>query len=317
MCDKLRVLTWENNSCYMDSVLFALFSTPNAFLEKMTVQQRFTRAMEGLCGDQSQETYTAFKALLRDMIHNLRESQESKKVCRSFRRFLQTHSTCHVVDLSPPFAGAQQQEAFEFLQFIFSMFALGRRKVGALVVYRKRYGLKAGKVVDWKPWFSREDNMYSLVHRVPYDEFKSHRNLASYLRYTVRDCSLNPQDTQWQGEPVNCFEEHIILQKFADMLILSIERENPATGTVDHEAVQIPSKLTDCTGKSLGLDAVIVHTGKSVSAGHYVCVKKCEDQWFLMDDLRKKLVVYHTWKEVLESKLVRVRTHGVLYFYTI
>ena len=53
MCDKLRVLTWENNSCYMDSVLFALFSTPNAFLEKMTVQQRFTRAMEGLCGDQS------------------------------------------------------------------------------------------------------------------------------------------------------------------------------------------------------------------------------------------------------------------------
>lgn len=28
-CDKLRVLTWENNSCYMDSVLFALFATPN------------------------------------------------------------------------------------------------------------------------------------------------------------------------------------------------------------------------------------------------------------------------------------------------
>ena len=316
MCDRLRVLTWEKNSCYMDSVLFALFSTPNAFLEKITLKQRYTRAMDGVCGDDSRDMFTAFKSMLKGIVDDLRGSLQSKKLCRSFRGFLQAHAACDVVQLSPTFANGQQHEAFEFLQFILSVFALGRRDVGALVVYRKRYGLKTGKTIEWKPWFSREDKLYSLVHRVPYTEFKAHRSLSSYLRYTAKDCGLDPTSTTWQGQPVNCFEEQTIVQKFAGMLILSLERENPATGHVDHEAVQIPSTLKDCEGKALELDAVVVHLGKTTSSGHYVCFKRCDAQWYLMDDMKTKLVAYASWNDVLKSRLANVRTHGVLYFYT-
>ena len=315
MCDKLRVLTWDKNSCYMDSVLFALFSTPQPFVDKFMLKQRYTSTMDGLCGDQSRDMFTAFKKVLKQIVDDLRESTQSKKVCHSFRQFLRTYASCAFVEISSPFANHQQQEAFEFLQFILSGFGFGRRKVGAEIVYRKRYGLKLNSKIEWKEWFSRDDNTYSIVHRVPYQEFTTHKNLGSYLHYKIKDCSLNLQDTKWNGEPVNCFEEHVILQKFADLLILSIERENPASGVIHHQALQIPPTITDCNGKILTLDAVVVHLGKTTKSGHYVCFKKCDDQWFLMDDMKSKLVTYTSWSEVLRSSLANVRTHGVLYFY--
>jgi uncharacterized UBP type Zn finger protein len=316
-CEKLRVLQWEANSCYMDSVFFALFATPNPFLEKITIYQRYTKTMDGLCGDQSKEVFDEFKKELMVIIRDMRASMQSKKVCRTFRAFLRKHEECSLWEISPTFSDSRQHEAFEFLQFLLSVFGIGRRSVGAQVAYRKRYGVSTSpRKTEWKEWFGREDKKYSLVHRVPYDEFKTHRNLSSYLNYRVKDFSLNIKQTSWNGEPVNSSEEHVILQKFADCLILSLERENPQTGVVDHEAVQVPQKLTDCDGKSVFLDAVILHLGKSVKSGHYVCFKRCGKEWVLMDDTQKSLVVYKTWSEALQSKLGNIRTHGVLYFYS-
>lgn len=317
-CDKLRVLTWENNSCYMDSILFALFATPDPFLEKITIYQRYSKRMDGLCGEDSQAVFDEFKKELMVMVRDMRASLQSKKICRTFRQLLEKHAECSLVEISPTFSDANQHEAFEFLQFLLSVFGVGRRNVGARVMYRKRYGVTVGKQrTAWKNWFGREDRLYSLVHRVPYDEFKAHRSLGSYLKYTVRDFSLNLDQTKWNGEPVNSSEETIILQKFADSLILSVEREKRSTGVVDHEAVMIPPKLTDCDGKVVYLDAVIVHLGKSVNGGHYVCFKKCGKEWVFMDDRRASLVVYKTWSDVLQSPLANVRTHGVLYFYRV
>jgi len=317
-CDKLRVLAWEGNSCYMDSILFALFATPNPSLEKITLFQRYLQSMDGLCGDRSKEVYDAFKKELMEIVLSMRSSMRSLKACRGVRRFLRKYSTCSLMEISPNFSNSGQHEAFEFLQFILSVFGIGRRQVGAKIVYRKRYGvvLPARKTV-WKEWFSREDKLYSLVHRVPYSEFKAHRNLGSYLHYRIKDYSLNMQQTFWQGEAVNSFEEQVIVQKFANVLILSLEREDPSTGIVNHEGVQIPLTLTDCEGKTVHLDAIVVHLGTTDKNGHYVCFKKCDKQWILMDDLQSSLQVYGSWSDAQKSPLANVRTHGVLYFYKV
>lgn len=220
--------------------------------------------------------------------------------------------------ISPTFSDANQHEAFEFLQFILSVFGIGRRRVGAQVTYRKRYGITTGKKkTEWKEWFSRQDKTYSVVHRVPHNEFLAHRSLRSYLNYRVLDFGLNIHQTYWKGKPVNSSEENVIVQKFADCLVLSLERENPKTGVVSHQPVTIPPKLTDCDGKTVFLNAVVLHLGKSVKGGHYVCFKKCGSEWVYMDDQRSSLVVYKTWSDVLKSPLANVRTHGVLYFYTV
>ena len=321
-CDSVRGLRWEANSCYMDVVFFSLFATPLPFVERRKVASN-------LCGDDhdSKAFSRDFKEEITTIINTIRTSLETKKMCRTFRAFLRKHRGCRLVRSYPDFAGPQQKEALEFLQFLLSALGMnGHKKLGAEVVVEKRFGVfaKSRQNVAWKDWFHITDKRASVIYRVPYQEFKTHRRISSYLRYRQDDFSL-PADARYKGCVVNCTEEVVSLDRFADLLVVSVERYDPVQSAlvgqeaveVCHDSIQISPTLTDSTGKTLHLDAVIVHLGDTISAGHYVSFKRCGTRWFFFDDLQGTLVTYNSWAEALRGGQADPRTHGVLYFYTL
>jgi len=304
----------------MDVVFFSLFATPQPFVEKR-------KAASNLCGDghDSNAFSREFKQEITTMANTIRTSLEIKKMCRVFRAFLRKHRECRLVRSYPDFAGPQQKEALEFLQFLLSALGMnGQKKLGAEVVIEKRFGVfaRSRQNVVWKDWFNITDKRASVIYRVPYQEFKKHRRLSSYLRYHQDDFSI---DAKYKGCVVNCTEEVVSLDRFADLLVVSVERYDPVQSalvgqqsvSVCHDSVQISPSLTDSTGKTLHLDAVIVHLGDTISAGHYVSFKRCGTRWFFFDDLEQELVTYDSWSEALRCSHADPRTHGVLYFYTL
>jgi uncharacterized UBP type Zn finger protein len=304
----------------MDVVFFSLFATPHRFVEKQ-------RGSSDICGHgHDSKAFSAdFKKELTTMISTIRTSRETKKMCRSFRAFLRKHRGCRLVRSYPDFAGSQQREALEFLQFILSALGMnGQKKLGAEAVVEKRFGVfaKSRQNVAWKDWFKVTDKKASVIYRVPYQEFKKHRRLSSYLRYRQDDFNI---DAKYKGCTVNCTEEIISLDRFADLLVVSVERYDPVQSAlvgqqsveVCHDSVQIPLTLTDSTGKTLQLDAVILHLGDTISSGHYVSFKRCDTRWFFFDDLEDEIIAYDSWAEALRCPHADPRTHGVLYFYTL
>lgn len=316
-CQNVRGLEWEGNSCYMDSILFALFSTPNDFLERHTIRQRYLKIFENICGDDSEMFFHDLQRQLMLTIQDLRASLKTKNVCRSFRMFFKNNKECSIVKRYPAFYETGQQEALEFLQFLLANFGLnGERNIGAELIVTKRFGVftRSRANIIWKEWFTNRDPLFSLIYTVPHDRFKTHRSLSSYLTYQTDSYDL--VGAKYKGCLVNCSEEKVSLTRFSDMLILWVQRENPITTVVHHDKIRIPQTLTDSVQKTLHLDAVVLHLGTKTSSGHYVCYKRCQDEWIFFDDLRKKLESFSSWSKAVKSD-PRILTHGVIFFYSV
>lgn len=318
-CDSLGSLTWEHNSCYMDSVVFLLFSTPNLFLEKQTLRRRITthNCDTTLCDtpESSLKYLLEFQKHLMIITKVLRSASSRVNICRAIRLFLSQHKNCAIVKNYPSFHQHGQEEALEFLQFILSNFGLnGQRDVGNRVTFSKRFGVftRSRSRVQWYEWFTRVDTTASLVFSVPYHHFQKYNSLSSYISFTEESYDLH--NTMYKKCLVNCSQEKTTLTSFSDVVFLHLQRENPMTGRVDHKTVQIPSVLKDSHEKGIHLDGVILHLGHSVSSGHYVCLKKCGTRWVFFDDLADRLVWYTSWRDVVRHH-PHVLTHAVIFMY--
>jgi len=300
----------------MDSVFFALFATPNEFVERRILKKRYSPAFDHLCDDRSKELFLELRAVLLHIVASLRSSLQKQNVSLEFRKFLTAFSTCPVMERFSNFADCTQQEALEFLQFLFTCYGLnGDRSVGAQMTFEKRYGVftRSKERVRWKDWFLRNDKKSSLIYVVPHDVFLKYRRLSSYLQYTQDTFDL--EGATYKGCVINCSQERIRYSTFAELLVINLQRQDAVTDIVHHDPVSIAQTLTDAEGTTLYLDAIILHLGDTLHAGHYVCVKRCKNQWIFFDDLSHHLEFYASWS-VLNKAHPNIRTHGVLFFYT-
>jgi hypothetical protein len=231
----------------------------------------------------------------------------------AFRR----HRACGLLAAYPDFSGDKQQEALEFLQLVLSVFGLnGQKRAGAAVRYTKRYGVftRSRKNVVWNENVSeRTDNRASIVFEIPYRVLRRARTVGS-LRHTEHSYDL--VGAKYRGCLVNCSEEVVALERFADLAVIVARREDPY-GAVTADRLKIPHELTDPHGKTLRLDAVVVRSGRRDLDGHYLCLKRLGDgRWCYYDDLAPEIEFFHDWEE-LRRRRPEVHTHGILFFYTV
>ncbi|NDE14248.1 hypothetical protein EBZ80_04885 [bacterium] len=297
-------LVWEGNSCYMDSVLFALLAAPSAF-----VQRRFFGATD------PEPLVRDVREALLSVAVRIRASEEWFRGARILRRALRPHRDA--LRAYPDFCGSGQQEALEFLQLILSVFGLnGQKRIGAVVRYSKRYGVftRSRKNVVWNDIvLERTDRRASIIFEIPCRVLRRGRTIAC-LRYT--ESSYDLVDTRYRGCLVNCSEELVAVEHFADLAVIVARREDPY-GAVSADRLTIPTTLTDPHGKTLRLEAVVVRAGESDLAGHYLCFRRLrDDSWCRFDDLEDEIEFFPDWKTV-RTRHPEVHTHGILYFYAV
>lgn len=233
--DNIKGFINSGNSCYMDSILFALFLTPNSFIEKYFLR---SRKLYINCDSKNieNEFLSELKMVFRQM--NLyfmgKESFINDNSCKCLKMIIKKYriKCSSILSTYPNFSDQNQHESLEFLQYLFTLFGLnGMKNVGSTLVFKKRYGVQSSKSsIEWFPWFERIDKKSSSIFYVNYSNFiKPHKSILRFLNYNEIVYGL--ESTKYKSCFVNCSEEHIQFQSYSDLFIVAIDRIDPISGS--------------------------------------------------------------------------------------
>lgn len=312
------VFAWKDNSCYMDSVLWMLFSTSLPFVRSRMLRARPScrRLQEiGTCAenrnDMNERIFLEFQSLFRRMAVFFREEGKISD-CGEFRCLYQKwhqDPRCSRLQKKQPFHLGEQNEAQEFLQFILGLYGMnGLFSFGATSIESFFYGNGKGGH-EWI--YDRVDRKQSIVWNIPYSSLQSIASLADGLYRTEEIDNVQVQHRKRAYTSIRTIHA---LQNFADLLILSVERIDPVRQKISHRRIEVPPLLSDPSGKQLRLCGILCHHGRTIHSGHYTSYAffPQENSWYLYDNLRPHLKKMNS-VEIPNQAL----THGVLYFYSI
>jgi ubiquitin C-terminal hydrolase len=309
LCDQFKGFPNIGNSCYMDSVLFCLFATPNKFVEKHILQSRkcFIECNED-------NIIKDLQKIFKQIVNSFRFHSNGIESCQSLKQLIQKYrKVCPILNIYPNFGNSLQHEALEFLQFLLTPFGLnGIKNVGSHLEFEKRYGIASSKKnVQWLEWFKHVDKKSSIIYFVDHDNFKKpNKSIKRFL--SKKDTVFDLEGAKYKKCIVNCSQERQHFVKYPDLLIVAVDRINPFTGHIVHSNIKVDNYITP----DLRLDAVIIHIGESKSSGHYVCFKKSKDGWLFYDDLASTIKIFKSWTDVKRFRKNFVEKQGVLFFYT-
>jgi len=320
---------WVSNSCYLDSVLWVLFSSPSPFTDNKILFSRLpAEKLHRLapCGDglndMNEKVFLEFQMCFRKAAYYFR-CGVGPKDCSAFRRlYRKWYNTpqCVRFHSKTRFHSGEQQEAHELLQFILSLYGMnGQENYGAISKQEFYYGVSKTPRPEtlWKFIYDRKDKSQSIVWNV---SFQTLRNMTSQER-TMKNF-LQHQDDIWNisKQHKNCHFNAMrtvhSLIKFADLLVFSLERANPIQQTISHFRVHLDPTLTDKKGKTLHLTGIICHQGNSPNSGHYTAFNysRTEKKWYFYDDMNLPIQKIGSWEEMKSIRYIF--THCVLIFYT-
>lgn len=294
---------WVGNSCYLDTVLWVLFGTANPFVDDKLLFPR-----RGGGGG-------VFRNVFREAAYYFR-CGVGPDTCAAFRRVFREHYRAGF-DHWPKFYSSRQQEAQEFLQFVLSLYGMsGQAVCGAVSRQDFYYGVSTVPRAEtpWQHVRARDDKTQGLVWSIPYqvlrDTPSKDRTLETFLGWEEKVWNVRAQHKRCVFNAIRTVHS---LRQFADMLVFSIQRTNPANGSVSRFRVSIPDTITDRRNKTLSLLGVICHEGETTDSGHYTAVAYAmtDRQWHYYDDMNLPVQTVSDWKDV-----PRVATHCVLVFYT-
>lgn len=308
---------WVANSCYLDTVLWVLFSSPIPFVDKKILFSRPSMEEMDLCGNQSGELFHEFQKMFQRAAHYFR-CGVGRQDCSSFRRlYRKWYKQCPQLQNKVRFHSGEQQEAQEFLQFLLGLYGMNGMERGAVSQETFHYGVSSTPrtETEWTFIRHRKDRTQSLIWNVPYQTLRhtSPRNIENFLE---RQDYIWNVPRQHQKCHFNAVRTTHKLVKFANLLVVSLERTNPLQNKISHYRVDIPQTLTDDRGKTVHLFGLICHLGDTPDSGHYIAYgySSTNDKWYYYDDMDPPVQEVGTWDDM--KKIRRVHTHCVLLFYT-
>lgn len=317
---------WTRNSCYLDAILWVLFSMPYA--DKKLLFSKWDKQRIAICSpnndDINRQIFQEFQQEFRRAAYYFRcggnGAISSGGDCSSLRMlYKKWYEQCPMLSASNVrFHSSEQHEAQEFLQFILSLYGMnGQKNMGAVSIEEFYYGVSSVPRSDtkWRFIYDRRDKTQSIVWNIPHHTLvhagsMSERSLDKLLR---RKDEIWNVEREYKNCRFNAIRTYHSLIQFSDMLVFSIERANPISGNIAHFQINIPSTITDSKFKTLTLTGIICHYGERADSGHYTAFvfSAINRQWYAYDDMSVLSV-----RTI--AKLPRdTYTHCVLVFYSL
>lgn len=318
---------WVLNSCYLDTVLWVLFSSYTPFIDnKVLFAQPTLQKLHKIsfCGEEkndwNEKIFYEFQMVFRKITHYFR-CGVGQKDCSSFRKlYKKWYDRCPNLQSKARFHSSEQQESQEFLQFILSLYGMnGQENYGAVSKEEFYYGVSKIPRADtaWKFIYDRKDKTQSLVWNVPYHVLRNHNSSERTLEnFMIRQDDIWNITREYKKCQFNAIKTIQSLVRFADFMVFSLERAHPSRQIVSHFRVKIPETITDKKGKTLYLLGIICHEGESTDQGHYTAFRfsTMDSQWYYYDDMDLPIQKVGTWENMMSIR--RIFTHSVLLFYT-
>lgn len=287
--------TWTRNSCYLDTVLWVLFSMPHA--DKKLLFSKWDKHRITICSidndDTNRQVFQEFQQEFRRAAYYFRCGHGGGSDCSSFRKlYKKWHEQCPMITKNSHFHSSEQHEAQEFLQFVLSLYGMnGQKNMGAVSMQEFYYGVSSvpRSKTSWRFIYDRRDKTQSIVWNISYQSLLN----AGSMQERSLDKFLRHKDEIWNIERThkhclfNSIRTYHSLIQFADILVFSVERANPLTQNVAHFQINIPPTMTDSKQKTLTLTGIICHKGESAHSGHYIAYvySRNNRQWYAYDDI--------------------------------
>jgi hypothetical protein len=307
-----RGLQYQNNSCYMDSTLVALFAQPHPLVDQAILNKDLDALAASnaklftICGDAKDrkadiELRKPVQYALRALADYIRgtSNDATSNTCVNLRAVL---SKC---TKSPQlFSGYGTQDAGEFLTYLFNLFQVDVADKIVLTFARKP---------NSDTWFATSSFQYtneSPIIDIDVNAIEKNALLSSYVNKTteeyIADWKVKITRTRYQ---VGMWKK-TVQRYMSPYLVLRVYRLG---GRKVNETPLIPDISIEMEDRTrLFLSAIVIYTGHA----HYVCVIRCGDKWFFYNDMRGGgLELIGTYENMLNMKTNNPKTLGVLYFY--
>jgi ubiquitin C-terminal hydrolase len=282
------------NSCYMDSVIIALFTVKNKIIDKYILYKDLNSISKKWISCSSRDDIRS--ELLR-ITHSLRGGPENITDVKTLRTYLQNCKG------SQDFHKGGMQDPGEFLLYLFNIF-----EVSTMTKRRKTYITNSIENPPKDYIKISEEIQYSTpVINIPHHKIRRGLDISTFLKQT--DDAIFSKENFYRHEHTGItykrrIETNIVLS--SSYIVFNIERVTISEEFIDTK-IEIPTELTLLDNSSLELHSVVTYENR-----HYTCYFKNNDKWYYYDDLQSGAV--HV-KNYLSSS-PSIENNGTLLFYT-
>ena len=265
-------IKWENNSCYIDSLLVALFYRKDKIIEDIFFKENIN--------DYNNPKLKILGDLIRNELINIYKNVLSYNTCSAlrilldkyYRLLIKTNPSKRIIDKNDNWINKQMDiyDLFRLLQIIFNIKENTLKiKEGSNLIYTS---LNNQIPIDYL--YKDEKQRKTLKISSIYPSYE--------LKYKLsKDDKYKDEKT---GKKLSIYKKKIKILKYYKLFI-NIYRN---IGDIKLETKIIPCnslKLKE-NNFNLYLTSIIIHYG-SFGGGHYICLFKCEadNKWYEYDDM--------------------------------
>jgi len=321
---KPRVLKWTENSCYLDSALFAFFAGPKKFIHEMltmTLEDKVDRIVLKDCiGD-----------LKRNLAHRKKIQDELKKIYKSITRTGNRVEDC--TELRKALANCPNKEKYhrgnvgdsgEFINYLTSLFPIQKNIIHVTTYLTNVRGIDLDQLLEDYPKTVKKERHedVSLVHVINPDPNKLY--LSEFFPEEL-DNVLQPGGEY--NENGISYTRQITIRTLisSPYLIISLKRliQRDAPMLTD---TFVPDSDITINEHVFTLTGVVMHTGGC----HYVAIAKYNEKWWYYDDNPNGppiLIEFETFDNFVsifedyddydhDYKMINPLTHGTQFYYT-
>jgi len=295
---KSSFMSWENNSCYLDSLIIALFNKKDRFIEKYLLDAN----INDYGNDKLKELGNRIKEELKRIYMTIIGTDRNDKyTCVNFRKLLNNYYLI-LKSIMPKIKligsndnwVSSQLDVFELLEFLFMIFDIKNTT----------------KISDANnpPIYTNFVNMIPIDFIL--DERKEVKISDIYPSYeTMFQLSDKNAYIDKYGRKHNYYTKRTEILK-ADKLLIRVSRN---IGSMKLKTRIIPcSSLKFKEGGKLYLNSLIIHYGSN-QGGHYICLFKCNNKWYEYDDLNSKISKIGSLNNIIDNKRYCNNIVGLVY----
>jgi ubiquitin C-terminal hydrolase len=335
-CKQLYGLSNIGSSCYLDSVLFALFAIPNKYIDEnilykeLEYENKFFNCINnidssGLSLSELKQIDLDNKKKVQSMLRQIAESIRGSNTVKDCTDLRSAFKPCSSVD---NFYEIGMKDPAEFLFFILKLFNIEshittREKIVYTTTSNKNtyemeleYNNPLLQVRDIS--IDRNENIVQLIDK-EYLRRLDHKKEYYISKFiTLIETEIPSEKTTILYTKKLFSSPYIIF--YCNRINFEEETYNKMieSGVINIEELPIelnelkiiPSKtITIGNGSRFQLSAVVIWTNY-----HYTCYFKCGKVWFYYNDLDSNISYIGSYKKFLKSDPSPV-TNGILYFY--
>jgi ubiquitin C-terminal hydrolase len=322
-----------HNSCYMDSVIFTLMAFPSDFVHHYLLNPQLldiisAKLIAPKYHIEDRKKILAYVEKIQNIIIKIHTELQSRQLtanlnnvpveeCVSLRREL-LKDPLNV--LQPDirdfhFGNASQEDAPEFLEALFRTFFIETLTITETITYessthpdqRKRPRVNVTQKYPVIP-IALDDVIESLILSKPVEEkldadsfLRGDENAANAKADTAFKNMKYPKIFDIKNTETK-FE--VSLDPQDQFMILSLNRFD-RHGNKNTKAIPPPQSIRlNRDSPELQLNNIIVHVGDTIKSGHYVAYFKCNDNWYLYNDMRDIIERIGTYEQLLKHRIL-------------